>query len=216
MFTGLIQDVGTIARSDAGTDEARLTVSTAIDRIALGESIAVDGACLTVCEVGRGSFTAFASAETLARTSLRALTPGARVNLERALRVGDPMGGHLVTGHVDARVALVGRSPVGAAERFEIALPPDEPLRRQIAPKGSVALAGVSLTVNAVHEDRFELMLIPLTLQSTTLAAARPGASLNLETDVLAKYVARQLDPTAAVADRGVTLDLLVRSGFVR
>jgi riboflavin synthase len=214
MFTGLIQDVGTISRITASAQEARILVSTSFEQLELGESVAVNGACLTVSETEPGSFTAFASAETLARTGLGDLAAGARVNLERAVRFGDRLGGHLVTGHVDERVALKSRTPAGSAERFAIALPADAALAKQIAAKGSVAIDGVSLTINRVESDSFELMLIPLTLESTTLAAARPGTLLNLETDVLAKYVARQLDPAAA--GDGVTLDLLARSGFVR
>lgn len=214
MFTGLIQDVGTVSRIAVDGREARVTVSTALDDLEIGESIAVDGACLTVTETGPGSFTAFASEETVSRTGIGELAAGARVNLERALRVGDRLGGHLVTGHVDARVAIRSRARTGAAERLEVALPGDPALARQIAPQGSIAIDGVSLTVNRVHADRFELMLIPLTLESTTLAAVKPGAAVNLETDVLAKYVARQLDPGAATG--GVTLELLQRSGFVR
>lgn len=215
MFTGLIEDVGTVSRIDLRGREASLTVETTLERLEIGESVAVNGACLTVTDAGEGRFAAFASEETLARTGLGALSVGARVNLERALRLGDRLGGHLVTGHVDARVELKSRTPAGAAERFAVALPADPPLRTQIAPKGSIAIDGVSLTVNQVLSDRFELMLIPLTLESTTLAAARPGALLNLETDVLAKYVARQLAPGDTPAE-GVTLELLARSGFLR
>jgi riboflavin synthase len=217
MFTGLIQDVGSISALVASGDEARLSVATGLGPLQIGESIAVSGACLTVTEAAADRFTAFASAETLARTGLSELGVGSRVNLERAMRLGDRLGGHLVTGHVDARVRLVSRTRVGEAERFAIALPDEVALREQIAPKGSLALDGVSLTINAVHHDRFELMLIPLTLEATTLAAARPGALLNLETDVLAKYVARQLGREATAGeDDGVTLELLQRSGFVR
>jgi riboflavin synthase len=214
MFTGLIQDVGTISRIDISSREARITVTTKLEQLELGESIAVSGACLTVTEAAVGQFTAFASEETLSRTGIGRLRARAKVNLERAVRVGDRLGGHLVTGHVDARVELKSRTPAGDAERFAVALPADRALDKQLAPKGSVAIDGVSLTINQVHADHFELMLIPLTLDSTTLAAAEPGSLLNLETDVLAKYVARQLDPN--VAGDGVTLELLARSGFVR
>jgi len=214
MFTGLIQDVGTISRITASEREAQLVVTTRLERLELGESVAVDGACLTVTEASGGRFTAFASEETLSRTGIGDLAAGAQVNLERAVRFGDRLGGHLVTGHVDERVKLESRTPAGSAERFAIALPADPGLRKQLAAKGSVAIDGVSLTINRVDSGSFELMLIPLTLESTTLATARPGSLLNLETDVLAKYVARQLDPAAESG--GVTLDLLARSGFVR
>ncbi len=212
MFTGLVQDVGRIARIARRSDEAQLTVSSALGPFAPGESVAVNGACLTVTEHDARSFTAFASAETLAVTGLGELAAGHPVNLERAVRAGEPLGGHLVTGHVDARVALLERAPRGDAERWTIALPSDAGLARQIARKGSVALDGVSLTVNAVEGDRFELMIIPHTLGRTALRDLRAGARLNLETDVLAKYVARQLGREGG----GVDMELLVRSGFVR
>jgi riboflavin synthase len=201
-----------MARIARHGEEARLTVSTALQDIQIGESIAVDGACLTVAESGARDFTAFASSETLAKTGLTDAAPGTRVNLERASRLGDPMGGHLVTGHVDARVALLAKKREGEAEVWTIALPDDAALARQIARKGSVALDGVSLTVNAAGNGSFEVTLIPHTLGSTTLGELAAGRRLNLETDVLAKYVARQLEREGG----GVDMDLLVRSGFVR
>jgi len=213
MFTGLVQDVGTIARIARRGDEARLTVSTALRDFKTGESIAVDGACLTVADFGAAEFTAFASRETLSKTGLRDIAQGKRVNLERASRLGDPMGGHLVTGHVDAQVALLSKGRDGEAELWTLALPDGEALARQIARKGSVALDGVSLTVNAVGTGSFEVTLIPHTLGSTTLGALAAGARLNLETDVLAKYVARQLGREGG---GGVDMELLARSGFVR
>jgi riboflavin synthase len=213
MFTGLVQDVGTIARVARRGAEARLTVSTSLQDIQIGESIAVDGACLTVAEHGAADFTAFASSETLSLTGLGDAAPGTKVNLERASRLGDPMGGHLVTGHVDARVALLSKGRSGEAELWTLALPDGEALARQIARKGSVALGGVSLTVNAVGGGSFEVTLIPHTLSQTTLGGLAPGARLNLETDVLAKYVARQLGREGGGR---VDMDLLVRSGFVR
>jgi len=191
MFTGLVQDVGTIARVARRGAEARLTVSTSLQDIQIGESIAVDGACLTVAEHGAADFTAFASSETLSLTGLGDAAPGTKVNLERASRLGDPMGGHLVTGHVDARVALLAKGRAGEAELWTIALPEDAALARQIARKGSVALDGVSLTVNSVGAGSFEVTLIPHTLAATTLGGRAAGATLNLETDVLAKYVVR-------------------------
>jgi riboflavin synthase len=212
MFTGLVQDVGTVTRIARRHDEAELAVDSSLGPFTLGESIAVNGTCLTVTDFDDKGFSAFASAETLAVSGLGELSGGRKVNLERAVRAGEPLGGHLVTGHVDARVALVERSPRGAAERWTVSLPDAPALARQIAPKGSVALDGVSLTVNAIHDDRFELMIIPHTLGRTALADLRAGARLNLETDVLAKYVARQLGREGG----GVDMELLLRSGFVR
>jgi riboflavin synthase len=214
MFTGLVQDIGTVERVERHGAEARLHLSSKLGPLSVGESVAVDGACLTVTAAGAGagSFSVFASPETLARTGLADARPGDRVNLERALRADGPLDGHLVTGHVDARVRLLGREPAGAAERWTVALPDDPALARQIAARGSVALQGVSLTVGDVAEGRFALTLIPLTLERTTLGRMRPGDLLDLETDVLAKYVARQLERDGG----GVDLDLLVRSGFAR
>jgi riboflavin synthase len=212
MFTGLVQDVGTIARISRRGGEAHVAVSTALPDLQLGESIAVDGACLTVAAAGAREFTAFASAETLARTGLDGAAAGTRVNLERAARLGDPLGGHLVTGHVDARIALLARAGRGEAEAWTLALPDDAALARQIAAKGSVALDGVSLTVNDVRAGSFDVTVIPHTLGHTTLAGKAAGARLNLETDVLAKYVARHLGRDGG----GVDMEFLVRNGFVR
>ncbi|HUT78528.1 MAG TPA: riboflavin synthase [Polyangia bacterium] len=214
MFTGLIQDIGTVEHVERHGAEARLRLSSKLGPLSVGESVAVDGACLTVTAAdpaGR-SFAVFASPETLGRTSLAEARAGDRVNLERALGTAALLGGHLVTGHVDARVRLVGRDPVGSAERWTLALPVDGALARQVASRGSVALEGVSLTVGDIEGGHFVLTLIPLTLETTTLALKRPGAELNLETDVLAKYVARQLERDGG----GVDLDLLFRSGFAR
>ncbi|MCP4680656.1 MAG: riboflavin synthase [Deltaproteobacteria bacterium] len=214
MFTGLIQSIGTLEKLSTRGDEAELLVSAAFEGMELGESIAVMGACLTVTVAEPGRFTAFASQETLAKTGLKELGSGAPVNVERALKVGDPIGGHIVTGHVDARVRLLERVRYGEAERFSIALP-ESPLLEQVAAKGSVAIDGVSLTVNDVRKESFDIMIIPLTLGSTTLDRLRPGDAMNIETDVLAKYVARQLG-RGGEGGGGVDMDLLMRSGFVR
>jgi riboflavin synthase len=215
MFTGLIQDVGALTRLIPSGREARLELSTSMVDLAIGESVAVNGACLSVTATRAGGFTAFASAETISRTTLGGLRAGVGINLERATRAGEPLGGHLVTGHVDSVVRLIRRERAGEAERWTLSLPEDHALRRQIAPKGSVALDGVSLTVNEVAAEDFRVMIIPITLGSTTLAGMDPGREINLETDILAKYVARQLGVEGS--PRGaVDLDLLRRSGFVR
>jgi len=214
MFTGLIQHLGTLKRLTPGGSEAEIEVASSLESLSVGESIAVMGACLTVTGVGPGFFKAFASEETLAKTGFRAMRPGAGVNLERALRAGDPLGGHLVTGHVDACVELLKRTRIGQAERLTVALP-RPPLDRQIAPKGSVAIDGVSLTVNAVLDRSFEVMVIPLTLSLTTLGRAQPGDTVHVETDVLAKYVARQLE-TGGAAAGGIDEAMLEKAGFLR
>ena len=215
MFTGLIQDVGRISRLTISGTEAEIGVTTALPSLEIGESIAISGVCLSVTRLESGGFTAFASAETLAVTGLKTAARGAGVNLERALRVGDPVGGHFVAGHVDATVSLQSRTRLGEAERWRLAMPADESLKSQLAPKGSVALDGVSLTINEVSSDWFEVMIIPITLEHTTLGDMHVGAMLNLETDVLAKYVAGQLK--RGTTDGGtVDMNLLRRTGFVR
>ena len=217
MFTGLIQEIGTVRRMARTEQEAELTVACSFEDLAIGESVAVMGACLTVTRFSKGEMTAFASLETLQKTGLGGLQRGARVNLERALKLGDPLGGHLVSGHVDERVRFISLSPAGGAERFTIALPSGA-LRRQVAEKGSVALDGVSLTVNEVRDQSFDVMIIPHTLKATTLGALGPGEKMNIETDVLAKYIARQLhagrDPEGEKRD--IDMALLEGAGFIR
>jgi riboflavin synthase len=196
MFTGIITDLGRVRRlrRDSAPDGGcKLTIATAypVDEIALGASIACSGPCLTVVAVEPGAFTVQASAETFARTTLGDWGEGTPVNLERALRVGDELGGHLVSGHVDSVARLVDRRPEGDSVRFTIEMP--AALMRLIASKGSVALDGVSLTVNEVEGSRFGVNLIPYTLAHTSLGEAKPGQRLNLEIDTIARYVARLL-----------------------
>jgi len=194
MFTGIIQAVGTVrslAPHDSGVrmliDAAGLDLSDA----RVGDSIAVSGACLTVVELDDRGFAADLSAETLDRTVLGELHPGARVNLEPALRFSDRLGGHLVSGHVDGVGSIVRREPSGGFQRLQVQAP--DALARYIAPKGSVTVDGVSLTVNAVQGPRFELMLIPQTLEHTTLGDGDAGRRVNLEVDIVARYLERLL-----------------------
>ncbi len=194
MFTGLIETVGrveAVTRKGAG---GRLEVSCAWpdgDLPRAGDSIAVNGACLTAVEPRATGFAADLSAETLARTLLGDARPGRRVNLERALKLGARLGGHLVQGHVDGVTRLISLRPEGGCSRWRLALPAK--LAAEVAEKGSVAVDGVSLTVAGLGADWFEVALIPATLAATTLGEARPGDRLHLETDVLAKYVGRRL-----------------------
>ncbi len=192
MFTGIISDVGRVRSVTPGGDTG-FTIATAYDTrsIALGASIACAGACLTVTGTGEGWFAVQASAETLARTTLGLWREGTPVNLERALRLGDELGGHIVSGHVDAVAEIVDRRGEGDSLRLTIEVP--APFDKAIAPKGSVALDGVSLTVNEVEGRRFGVNIIPHTQANTTFGGIRPGDRVNLEIDLLARYVARLL-----------------------
>jgi riboflavin synthase len=192
MFTGIITDVGRVRQVKRGGDTA-FTIATAYDTrdIAIGASIACAGVCLTVTATGTGWFSIQASAETLSRTTLGGWREGTAVNLERALKVGDELGGHILAGHVDAVAEIVSRRPEGDSVRYVFDVPP--PFDKAIAPKGSVALDGVSLTVNEVEGSRFGVNIIPHTQAKTTFGAAQPGVRVNLEIDILARYVARLL-----------------------
>ncbi len=193
MFTGIISDIGRL-REVTGTGDGtgrRLVIETAYDTggIAIGASIACSGPCLTVVETGADWFAVEASAETLDKTSLGGWQTGARINLERALRLGDELGGHLVSGHVDGVGELAARRDEGDSVRMSFTTPPE--LMRFIAGKGSIAVDGVSLTVNEVGGGAFGVNIIPHTLSATTLGALGPGDAVNLEIDLLARYVAR-------------------------
>ncbi len=190
MFTGLVEDVGTVARADRRSDALVLAIRPQripVAELALGESVCHDGTCLTVTEVGRDSFSVLAGAETLARTTLGNLRVGKRVNLERALRVGDRLGGHWVTGHIDGTGELATRRDLGANLVLGFRAAP--PLLRYIVEKGSIAIAGVSLTVNTVDADGFSVAIIPHTRDHTTLGELSIGDRVNLEVDILAKHV---------------------------
>jgi riboflavin synthase len=199
MFTGLVAATGVLTARLARGPGARLRFRTELDGgpLALGESIAIDGCCLSVVEIHADGFEADASAETLSRTTFGRLATGNAVNLERALRAADRMGGHLVTGHVDGVGELVERRPVGDAVAMTFAAPRE--LARFVAEKGSIAVAGVSLTVNGVNDvaggaGRFAVTLIPITLSATNLGSLAPGDRVNLEVDLIARYVARLIE----------------------
>jgi riboflavin synthase len=203
MFTGLIEAVGVVrglARTGAG---ARLEIEVSWphgEAPPQGDSVAVDGACLTVLEPADTGFAADLSPETVDRTLLGALRAGDRVNLERALRLGDRLGGHLVQGHVDALTRILAIQPEGGFSRWRLSVPSEQ--AGELAAKGSVAVHGVSLTVATIGSDWFEVALIPETLRATNLEGQRVGAQLHLETDVLAKYVTRSLsDPGRSAID---------------
>jgi riboflavin synthase len=192
MFTGIITDIGEV-RAVERRGDTRFAIATRypLGEIAIGASIACSGPCLTVVERGNDAFMVDASAETLARSTAGTWRPGTRLNLERAVKMGDELGGHLLTGHVDTVAAVVSCRPEGDSLRFVFELP--EPYVRAIASKGAVAIDGVSLTVNEVEGNRFGVNVIPHTQRETTLGALRPGDRVNLEIDLIARYVARLL-----------------------
>jgi riboflavin synthase len=192
MFTGIITDVGRVLAIEPDGDP-RYRIETRYDtaRIALGASIAHSGVCLTVIETGPGWFDVQASAETLGLTTVKHWRVGTRINLETAMKLGDELGGHIVSGHVDGIGRIVDRGPENDSLRFTIEVPPA--LERLIARKGSVAIDGVSLTVNEVEGTRFGVNIIPHTQQWTTFGDASVGDEVNLEVDMLARYVARLL-----------------------
>jgi len=198
MFTGIVEELGHVVELEHGADSARLTVHGPLvtSDAAHGASISVNGVCLTVVEHGEGRFVVDVMAETLRRSSLAAATPGAPVNLERAMPADGRFGGHVVQGHVDGTAEVVSRQPGDRWEVVTFTLPPA--LSAFVVEKGSITVDGVSLTVTALDDDAgtFSVSLIPTTLQLTTLGARRPGDTVNLEVDVLAKYVQRLLTTT--------------------
>ena len=196
MFTGLIQDVGAVAAVDAGAEGARLRIATGLaDQIATGDSVAVDGVCLTATAVDARGFETEAMNQTLAVTALGTVEAGGRVNLELAVKASDRLGGHIVQGHVDGVGEVASVAEDGFARRLRVALAPG--LSRYAIDKGSIALAGVSLTVVALGDDWVEVSLIPETLQRTNLGELGPGRKINVECDVVAKYVERIMGPLA-------------------
>ena len=188
MFTGLVQDLGSVAEIETGEDGVRLIVRTTLtDEISLGDSVAVNGVCLTATSIADGAFSADVMNETLRRSSLSQATLGRTVNLELPLRAADRLGGHFVQGHVDGVATVRDTVDDGFARVVTFDAPAE--LLRYIVEKGSIAVDGVSLTVSAVDESSFSVSLIPETLERTTLGSAEPGRPVNLEVDVLAKYV---------------------------
>jgi riboflavin synthase len=190
MFTGVVQSLGRVERVDRGSDGARITIASDLaDEIDAGESIAISGVCLTALSAGAGSFSADVMNETLARSSLANIEQGTEVNLELPLRPSDRLGGHVVQGHVDGVGTVVSVADDGFARRLEVEAP--QQLLRYAVVKGSITIDGVSLTVAELHGESFTVSLIPETLKRTTLGHAQTGTRVNLEVDVLAKYVER-------------------------
>lgn len=197
MFTGIITDVGTVTKitRDTGGEwgDTRMEIACAYDTatIAIGASIAHSGACMTVIETWEGGYAFEVSDESLDKTTMDTWDVGTRVNLERALTAKDELGGHLVTGHVDGTGELLSRDSVAGSLRLEFAVP--DVVRAGLAPKGSITVDGVSLTVNEVEGERFTVNIIPHTAEHTTLGALQPGDKVNLEIDLIARYVSRYL-----------------------
>lgn len=214
MFTGIIQEVGALRSVRRVGPSAELVLECGFTALELGESVAVSGVCLTVTATSPGTFSADVSAETLARTTLGALGAGSRVNLERALRVDDRLGGHIVAGHVDAVGSVRERSMRGEAELVRFDAPWE--VLRFVAEKGSITIDGVSLTVNGVDARGFDVMLVPFTRRLTTLGAKAPGERVNLEADVLARYVARALEASKTPGGDDAMRALLDEHGFTR
>ncbi len=210
MFSGIVEDVGTVVSVAPGGGGIRLRLSTAIplSEVREGDSIAVSGACLTVTGIDGGEFSCDVSPETLSRTTFRHLRAGSRVNLERAVTLSGRLDGHLVYGHVDGIGTVGSIRPAGESRVFQIRADPS--IMKFVVYKGAVAVEGVSLTVSAVRNEGFDVALIPLTLGRTTLGGLRPGDPVNVETDIIGKYVLRFFEGR----EGGVSLDFLKKHGF--
>jgi riboflavin synthase len=213
MFTGLIEDTGRITAVDRRGAAAVLTLTSALPvaEIAVGDSVAVNGACLTVTAKSGAALTFDVSPETLAGTTIGGLRSGSAVNLERALRLGERMGGHIVTGHIDCIGRLARSSETSGNRVLEFTLPAEN--TRYLISKGSVAIDGISLTVNRVGENGFSVNIIPLTQVATTLAALKVGHEVNIETDIIGRYVERLVRPWGPAG--GLSMKTLAENGFL-
>jgi riboflavin synthase len=210
MFTGIIEGLGNVKRLTIKGADAVLEVEASIDltEVSIGDSIAVSGACLTVTSKNQQSFQADVSAETLSRTTLKSLQAGHKVNLEKSLRVGGFVGGHFVLGHVDATGRIFSRMQKSGS--MIVAVEMNEHISRYIVEKGSVAIDGISLTVNKLEKSRFYVNIIPHTSANTTLEMKKEGDLVNIETDILGKYVEKLLQ-----SSRGIDKDFLAQHGFL-
>lgn len=214
MFTGIVEELGILREITRGAASARLRVAArrVLEDIRPGDSMAVNGVCLTVTTLNGESFTADVMAETLARTNLGKLVPGERVNLERALRLGDRLGGHLVTGHIDGVGILTESRKQGIAALLTISAPRE--VMRYVVKKGSVAIDGISLTVVDLSDSSFQVSLIPHTLEQTTLGRKGPGDAVNLEADILGKYVEKFLLSAQKQEKKNLSVEFLASHGF--
>jgi riboflavin synthase len=211
MFTGIVEGLGKVIRLTMKGSDAILEVETAIDltEVKVGDSIAINGACLTVTSKTTKTFSADVSAESLSKTTLKFLQAGHQVNLEKALRIGGFLGGHFVLGHVDGIGRILSKAQKSGSLIF--AIEADTPLSRYIVEKGSIAIDGISLTVNKLEKGRFYVNIIPHTAAHTTLTGKKEGEWINIETDILGKYVERLLQ-----TPRGIDKDFLAEHGFIK
>lgn len=222
MFTGIIAATGLVRRVTKKQEDVSLEVETALslNDVKKGDSISVNGACLTVTSLSRGIFTVDVSAETLSKTTLRNLKPGDRVNLEKALRVSDRLGGHLVLGHVDGTGRIIEKTPRSGSLLFGFAINPA--WVKYVVVKGSITVDGVSLTVNACQNNKFYVNIIPYTTEETTLAIKKVGDEVNIETDIIARYVESLLignavkEANKAESGQPISMEMLARYGFIK
>ena len=216
MFTGMVEELGTIRAIRRGASSAVLSIGagTILDDLKVGDSVAVNGVCLTATQVDGGGFTADVMHETLDRSSLARLAPGDKVNLERAMAAGGRFGGHIVSGHIDATGTITDRRRDDNAVWYTVSAP--AALLRYVVEKGSIAIDGISLTVAAVEADRFSVSVIPHTAAVTVLGGKRPGDPVNLEADLIGKYVEKLLRPAQAppVRRSALSLEFLAEHGF--
>jgi len=215
IFTGIVEEIGQIKAIQRGSRSARLEVKAALvlEDVKIGDSIAVNGVCLTVNEFGRGHFSADVMPETMERTTLGSLQPGSPVNLERALQLGGRMGGHIVQGHVDATGEILQKQALDIAHIYRISAPSD--LLRYAVPKGSITVDGVSLTVIDVFTDSFTVSLIPHTAGQTILGGKTAGAVVNLESDILGRYIEKLLRPETDNRQSDINMKFLAENGFL-
>jgi riboflavin synthase len=215
MFTGLIEEIGTLVKLDMSGASGLLTVAVAFPpgETALGDSIAVNGVCLTVSRKGPGTLAFDVSPETIERSALKSLKNGSPLNLERALSLSGRLAGHIVTGHVDCVAVVAERREIAGNTVFSFRMPHEQ--LKYVAAKGSVAVDGISLTVNTVAEEGFSVNIIPHTAQKTNLSYRQCGDQVNIETDILARYVERLLIGRTDGKSSGITLELLAKSGFM-
>jgi len=219
MFTGIIQAIGKIVRCEQRSGDVRLHINTGqldLEAVQLGDSIAVNGVCLTVVELPADGFMADVSRESLSLTSLGALKPGSQVNLEKALTLSTPLGGHLVSGHVDGMERILERKDDARSVRLRVEAP-DE-LARYIAPKGSICIDGTSLTVNSVDGAIFGVNIVPHTIEKTIISGYQAGTSINLEVDLIARYLERLLlgEKTGCTNVTGISRSFLAEHGFLK